>query len=1530
MGAVGGGRPDGVAIVGMAVLLPGAPDLDTYWRNLVAGIDAIAEVPEHRWDPAYYDPSAANATGPAAPDRIYCRRGGFVDEYAVVEPTRFGIMPSSVSAIEPDQLIALHVAEAAIADAGGPDRLPDRDRVGVILGRGGYLTPGLVRLDQRVRTVHQMLRTLGQLAPQLGAEQLGAIRDAFVAQLGPDRPESAIGLVPNLAASRIANRLDLRGPASTVDAACASSLVAVDAAVAELIRGRCDVMLAGGVHHCHDITMWSVFTQLGALSASQRIRPFHRDADGVLMGEGTGVVVLKRLADAERDGDRVYAVIRGTGVASDGRTAALANPDPGGQTRAVRAAWAAAGLDPTAPGSIGLLEAHGTGTPVGDAAELTTLQEVFGGPEGDRARAVLGSVKSMIGHTMPAAGVASLVKAALAVHHGVLLPTLHCDQPHPALAGTRFRTISAAAPWESDGPRRAGVNAFGFGGINAHVVLEQAPGAATPAWSGTGSTPSQRVRINEPERVLRLAASAPDALARMLDAPDAEVVAAGLSDDVRNAPPCRLGIVEPTEKRLALARWAVERGQAWRGRSDVWFSPEPLLGPGRGRVAFLFPGLEDTFAPRVADVSAHLRLPAAELFEGADIVGDVGRHMVGVMTVGRLLDSALRRIAIVPDAVAGHSVGEWSAMVAGGLYCAEDLDNFLAGYDPDAVQVPGLAYAAVGASAELVLDELALSASSPTGTRIVLSHDNAPQQTIVCGPNDEVDAFVLAMRARGVLGQVLPFRSGFHTPMLEPYLESIRRSANLFGIHPASIPVWSATTAAEFPADAAAVRALHTRHLLEPVRFRPLLQAMYAAGFRAFVQVGVGQLTGLVADTLREQDHLTIAAASARREGLAQLRLAATALWAGGADVDLTALAPTRNRAPSVRLNLGGSLVSLNSEQLPGLQAGMGAHAPAAARTELRELAEHFPAVAEFEALIGEAERSALALLTAGRDALAARREVPSNLTPPQVTAPPGRPVQWPAPSHAVLPVSLESMPYLADHCFFSQRPGWPDASDRFPVIPATTIVEHLADAARATNPGGVVVALHDLRFERWVPVIPASSIDVGLEPTADGRLAATFGGCARGTVELAGAYPPPPDPWLIDPAEEPPPLTAAQMYARRWMFHGPAFQAVSALSAIGPAHIRGVITAPAAPGALLDNVGQILGCWIMARGVDRTLVFPIGMRAIRFHAPAPAPGVQVSCHIRIVECSEETLAADVQLCVPGPGGRDVVWAEVSGWRDRRFDSDAASLPVERCVERNAHGTVQPDGWVLMVDHSADLATRDIVMRRYLSAAERQLAERQPPRRRRGWVLGRLAVKDAVRHLLWADGEGPLWPAEIFVGNDENGKPRVSGMHGRVLPGLEVSVAHCADTAVAVARPAAGFGVGIDIEQVSERPPGTVEFALAPAERDVLAACLATGDSPEVWFTRFWAAKEAVAKARGTGLQGRPRDFAVVSAQTRQIWVTVADEGSEKPATYCVDISCITSRSGLPPRTYVVALAADGPITAELSPGHHRERTVSA
>ncbi|MFF3336364.1 beta-ketoacyl synthase N-terminal-like domain-containing protein [Streptomyces sp. NPDC002888] len=1521
----------------MAVLLPGATDLDTYWRNLRDGVDAIGEVPDGRWDTAYYRPGTASE--PAVADRVYARRGGFVDGLAEVEVTRFGIMPHSVAGTEPDQLIALHVAAAALDDAGGTDRLPDRGRVGVVLGRGGYLTPGLVRLDQRVRTAAQLVRTLGELLPDLTPGQLDRVRAAFTDRLGPDSPESAIGLVPNLAASRVANRLDLRGPAYTVDAACASSLVAVDQAVGELATGRCDLMLAGGVHHCHDITLWSVFSQLRALSPSQRIRPFHRDADGILIGEGTGVVVLKRLADAERDGDRIYAVIRGTGVASDGRAAGLVNPDPGGQALAVRKAWRAAGLDPAEPGSVGLLEAHGTATPAGDAAELATLAEVFG-PAAEREGdcAVIGSVKSMIGHTMPAAGVAGLVKAALALHHGTLLPTLHCDEPHPALTATRFRTLEKATAWETspDRPvRRAAVNAFGFGGINAHVVLEEAPEAGSRRARG----PATVVDVTEPEPVLLLAADTPDRLAALLAADDDSVRAAGL--DPAHAHPdagrARLGIVGPTAKRLALARRAVAKGRAWNGRSDVWFRPGPLLGAGAeaGKLAFVFPGLEGEFTPQVDDVTAHFGLPGPPVHRGR--VDDVGRHGFGVVAVGRLLNAALRRTGVVPDAVAGHSVGEWTAMTAAGLYSGDEVDAFMATFDPDTVSVPGLAFGALGASAERVLAALE---KEWAGSGLVLSHDNAPGQSMVCGPDAAVEEFVRSFRARGVLSQVLPFRSGFHTPMLEPYLGPIKEAAQRFRLHRPTVPVWSGTTAAPFPGDEAEIRALFVRHLLEPVRFRQLTEALYAAGHRAYVQVGPGQLGSLIGDTLGTRDHLVVPANSPHRTGLAQLLRVTTALWTAGASVAPalrrpggaadTRAAPRTVRAqrPPVRLDLGGALVSLEPQTLAGLRAELGVPRPTrgsapsapvsaqapegprsdAARSPLDTLAGHHPVAAELSALLRDTADTAAALITAsGRRA--AQVPVPSR-TPAAGTLPsPARPSTW----HTTVHVSPDTMPYLLDHCFFPQRPDWPDITDRWPVVPATTIVQHLMDAAREAAPGAAVpVAVHGARFEEWLTATPAVDVPVTVKPEGSDRLAVSFGPRARAVVEVATAYPARrPARWHTDPASErTPDHTAAQLYGERWMFHGPAFQGVTELTAIGERQVRGVITTPPAPGALLDNVGQILGYWIMATRTERTVVFPVGMREMRFYGPHPTPGTEVACLVRITSLTDTVLEADVQLTVDG-----TVWAELYGWQDRRFDNDPKTRPVERFPERNTLSESRPGGWSLLHERWPDLASRELIMRNSLGGAERSEYAEHAPRGRRQWLLGRIAVKDAVRRWLWDHGEGPVWPAELRVHNDDLGRPYVTGVHGRTPPPLDVSLAHCAETGVAIVRPhTPGPGPGIDVEEVTDRSPETLAAALGADELRLLKdVSITTGDSEALWFTRFWAAKEAVAKAEGTGFGGRPRDFAVLEVTPDGDRLTVSGRLERAYTVHCAPAA---NPPGLPERAYVVAWTT-GPTEAK-------------
>ncbi|MGH7567046.1 MAG: beta-ketoacyl synthase N-terminal-like domain-containing protein, partial [Gemmatimonadota bacterium] len=729
-----------VAIIGMACVFPGARDLDGYWENLQAGHDAITEAPRERIDPVFFDSPAGEL------DRLYCRRGGFVDGLVEFDPLRWGLMPVAARGSEPDQLLSLETASSALTDAGYGDREPPRERTGVILGRGGYVNQVTMSLVQAVRTAEELVRSARALIPGLTSVQAAEIKRRYQEQVEGLGPDTIIGLVPNLAASRIANRLDLHGPAYVVDAACASSLLAVDQACAELWTERCDLVLAGGVHLVHDAAFWAVFTQLGALSRSQRIRPFHRESDGLLIGEGAGMVVLKRLADAERDDDRIYAVIRGTGVSSDGRASSVLNPSADSQVLSLERAWQRAGFDPRERGALGLVEAHGTATPNGDAAELETLARVFGPPDGSPAGG-LGSVKSMIGHTMPAAGMAGLIKAALAVHHGIQPPTLHCEDPHPGVERTRFRLVREATPWEADGPRRAAVNAFGFGGINAHVVLEQHHVTRLPR--------SRARRIVPAGAWLRVAAWTPQELAGALARPDP-----GAGEG-----PCRLALLDPTPERIAHARAVVEAGRTFRDRAGALMFAPSGLATGGGRIALVFPGVESTFDPRVDDVARWFGLPPLP----PAIEGDLERRGARVVLAGRLLHHVLADLGVEPAMVAGHSIGEWSALLAAETIPARALEEVLAALRPGTLAVPEVAYAAAGCGTERLAPFL-------TGAGDVhVALDNCPHQTVLCGPAASLQPVLERLRGDGVLCQLLAFESGFHSPAFAGYVDPIRR-----------------------------------------------------------------------------------------------------------------------------------------------------------------------------------------------------------------------------------------------------------------------------------------------------------------------------------------------------------------------------------------------------------------------------------------------------------------------------------------------------------------------------------------------------------------------------------------------------------------------------------------------------------------------------------------------------------------------------------------------------------------------------------
>lgn len=454
-----------IAIIGMAALFPGSGTLGHYWQNILAGHYHIKDAPRE-WVGPYFDPTSQEL------ERIYTQKVGLLGDLAQFNPLEFGILPSAVPAGDPDHFIALKLARDALRDGGYEKCHPQKS--GIILGHGATPNRGSINALQHGLVLEQTLAILHQLQPELDFAHL---RQTLKESLLNFPVEATPGVMSHMLTARIANRLDLQGTNFTVDAACASSLIAVELACQELTSYRADLMLAGGVQVPMPAQVYMLFCYINALSATG-LKPFDQTADGTTLSEGCGILALKRLSDAVRDGDRIYAVLKGMGTASDGRALGLLTPRFEGQVLALERAYTQAGLSPH---SVTLVEAHGTGIPVGDQTEMRSLHQVYQGRPSDSPPCAIGSVKSMIGHAIPASGAASLIKTALALHYKILPPTrCHRVDPTLGLSAQPFYVNTQPRPWiQGQGLRRAGVNAFGFGGINAHAILEEHPSTGT-------------------------------------------------------------------------------------------------------------------------------------------------------------------------------------------------------------------------------------------------------------------------------------------------------------------------------------------------------------------------------------------------------------------------------------------------------------------------------------------------------------------------------------------------------------------------------------------------------------------------------------------------------------------------------------------------------------------------------------------------------------------------------------------------------------------------------------------------------------------------------------------------------------------------------------------------------------------------------------------------------------------------------------------------------------------------------------------
>ncbi len=873
--------------------------------------------------------------------KVYASRGGFLPEVDFA-PMDFGVPPNIVPAIDTAQLLGLRVAQQVLEDyAGGDISGIDRERVSVILGATGgtemtnYMSGGL----------HQPVWERGLRAAGLSEGELSAFSESVAAGYTPWQENTFPGLLGNVIAGRIANRFDLGGTNCVIDAACASSLAALEAGLNELYLGKSDMVIAGGVDAYNDILMFMCFAKVTALSPSGDCRPFSDQSDGTMLGEGLAMLALKRLDDAERDGDRIYAVIRGIGTSSDGRAKSIYAPSPAGQAKALRRAYEAAGYGPE---TVGLVEAHGTGTKAGDAAEFSALQEVFDASgRADRQWCALGSVKSQVGHTKGAAGACGLFKTVMALHHKSLPPTIKIDQPNPALEIDKspFYLSTQAKPWIADNgvPRRASVSSFGFGGTNFHVTVEEYLGAGKRAWRYR-SWDSELIVLGAPsaaelsDHAARLAAS-------LVDGPDMlSYLARQTQSEYDGTQPHRLAVVADDVSTL---RTTLQEIAATLAQPDVaaFGSPKGYYYSAQqpGPVALLFPGqgsqyvgmgadvpqlhepalspweiaradcfnadrdLHQVVWPKPAFTEDERALQASELTKTEWAQPGIGAHSLSLLSV-------VRALGIAPIAVGGHSFGEVTALRAAGVFSDEAallIARARGALMAQAAVDSDGAMCAVTAPIEWVRKMIAES-----GLAVVIANHNAPDQFVLSGESAAINDAVQRFNEAGMHTRRLDVATAFHSEVVSsaaaPFAEFLAGVA----FSAPTVPVYANATAQPYVGDAQDMRATLAGQIAQPVQFVEQIQAMWQAGARTFVEVGPGSvLTNLVGKCLAGQEHSAVSLDTKGRNGIRSLWIGLAQLVAAGVPMNFDALwsdyrpgdDPRERTQPKLVMKINGS-----------------------------------------------------------------------------------------------------------------------------------------------------------------------------------------------------------------------------------------------------------------------------------------------------------------------------------------------------------------------------------------------------------------------------------------------------------------------------------------------------------------------------------------------------------------------------------------------------------------------------------------------
>ena len=906
-----------IAIVGMASVFAESKNLGQFWDTIVNSVNGIQDVPEDRWAiDDYYSADKKEA------DKSYCKRGGFLPEIDF-DPMEFGLPPNILELTDITQLMALVVARDVLADAGVSEESSfDRDRMGITLGVGGGQKQGgqlMSRLQGPV--LEKVLKASG-----LNAEDTNIIVDKFKSAYIPWEENSFPGMLGNVIAGRIANRFNLGGTNCVVDAACAGSLAAIKMAVSDLLEYRSDMMLSGGICCDNSPFMYMSFSKTPAFTDGDCIRPFDDKSNGMMIGEGVGMIALKRLEDAERDGDRIYSVIKGIGSSSDGKFKSIYAPRPEGQLKALKRAYQDAGFDPR---TCGLIEAHGTGTKAGDAAEFRGLELLFSENNDQKQHVALGSVKSQVGHTKAAAGTAGLIKAALALHHKVLPATINVDKPNENLdiENTPLYINSETRPWmpRADGiKRQAGISSFGFGGTNFHLVLEEYT-----------STQQGAYRLNEVAQSFLIAANSK---ADLINTIEAELKAINVDVELQPYAFNQLVVSHPVKKikedhvrcgfvaknatqakqmlEQIIKQLKTEQSKEWSTPTGIYYREQGLKTA--GKVVALFSGQGSQYVNMGRELVCHFpsmmasQVSIDQQFHQAGqanlsnivypipVFDDQKRSQqeldlrltqyaqpaIGSFSVG--LFNTFKQAGFKADFMAGHSFGELTALWAAEVISETDY-MALAMARGQAMSSPQDSGLDAGTMAAVIGNVAEIELQISTIKDVSIANYNANNQAVIAGSSEAIATATTQLTDNGFKVIALPVSAAFHTPLVAHAQQPFAKAIDSVTFNKPKVAVYANATGEAHSEDQAAIKASLKEHILQSVQFSKEINNLYDAGGRIFVEFGPKNvLTRLVDNILEDKAEVyTIATNSnAKQSADLQLRQAAIQLAVLGVELD--------------------------------------------------------------------------------------------------------------------------------------------------------------------------------------------------------------------------------------------------------------------------------------------------------------------------------------------------------------------------------------------------------------------------------------------------------------------------------------------------------------------------------------------------------------------------------------------------------------------------------------------------------------------